>query len=134
MKFENSELPDLFGSDTVLLRLLSRADVIQRWRCGSHSFFQRAEMDELLTARRHRGRPAYSWLGIWIFEGGLPPQGLEEAYQADLMTAAELAQLCPLGQATILREAVAGRIPHRRIGRVIRFVPAEAAAWLKSWT
>lgn len=53
--------------------LLSRADLLRRWRCGSHAFFQRAEADGLLVARRNAGRPAYRWHDVWDFEGGQPP-------------------------------------------------------------
>lgn len=115
--------------------LLSRADLKQRWRnCGSHAFFQRAEADGLLIARRHVGRPAYHWEDIWTFEGGLPPQELEDEYRSDLITPDDLAEVCPLKAKTLIRKAAAGEIPHRRIGRFIRFVPAEAAAWLRNWS
>jgi len=76
--------------------LLSRADLKRRWRnCGSHAFFQRAEADGLLIARRHGGRPGYYWNDVWTFEGGLPPEGLEDEYRGDLITPDDLAEVCP---------------------------------------
>lgn len=114
--------------------LLSRTDLRQRWQCGSQAFFQRAEADGLLIARRYGGRPGYRWEDVWAFEGGLPPEGLEEAYRADLITPDELAALCPFQPATLIRKASAGEIPCRRVGRFIRFVPYEAQHWLRSWS
>lgn len=114
--------------------LLSRIDLITRWRCGSTAFFQRAETDGLLVSRRNTGRVGYRWEDVWTFEGGLPPQELEDEYRADLITPDELAEVCPLKAKTLIRKAAAGEIPHRRIGRFIRFVPAEAAAWLRNWS
>jgi len=114
--------------------LMSRSDLQQRWRCGSHAFFQRAEADGLLIARRHGGRPGYRWNDVWDFEGGLPPKGLEAAYRADLITPGDLATLCPFQPTTLIRKASAGEIPCRRVGRFIRFVPMEAQRWLRSWS
>lgn len=84
-------------------------------------------------ARRHGGRLGYHWHDIWTFEGGLPPEELEDEYRADLLTPEELAEVCPLKPRTLIRKATAGEIPHRRVGRAIRFVPYEAERWLRSW-
>lgn len=135
-----SRLSNLYLSDRPFTKvifanaLLSRADLQQRWLCGSAGFFQRAEADGLLIARRHAGRPGYRWDDIWTFEGGLPPEGLEESYRADLITPEELATLCPFQPKTLIRKATGGEIPCRRIGRFIRFVPYEAQRWLESWS
>lgn len=126
--------PDVFNSDLAAAALLSRADLKRRWRCSSPAFFQRAEADGLLVAHRHGGRPGYRWKDVWTFEGGLPSLELETAYRADLITPKELAEVCPLKPTTLIRKAAAGEIPHRRIGRFIRFVPAEATAWLRNWS
>lgn len=123
-----------FSPDKFSNALLSRAYLMQRWQCGSHAFFQRAESDGLLIARRWGGRPGYRWEDIWAFEGSLPPKGLEEAYRADLITPDDLAALCPFQPKTLIRKATAGDVPHRRIGRFIRFVPLEAQRWLRSWS
>nr|WP_309504400.1 helix-turn-helix domain-containing protein [uncultured Roseovarius sp.] len=120
--------------DLPATKLLSRSDLRQRWQCGSHAFFQRAEADGLLVARRYGGRPGYRWDDVFTFEGGLPPKGLEEAYRADLITPDDLAAYCPFQPMTLIRKASAGEIPHRRVGRFIRFVPYEAQRWLRSWS
>jgi hypothetical protein len=114
--------------------LLSRFDLIRRWRCGSTAFFHRAESEGLLVSRRYNGRLGYRWEDVWSFEGGLPPQGLEAAYRSDLVTPQELAEVCPLKPATLIRKAAVREIPHRRIGRAIRFIPFEAERWLQSWS
>lgn len=126
--------PDVFNSDLAAAELLSRADLKHRWNCGSHAFFQRAEVDGLLIARRFGGRPGYHWHDIWTFEGGLPPAGLEDEYRAGLITPNELAEVCPLKPVTLIRKATEGEIPHRRVGRAVRFVPWEAERWLRSWS
>ena len=134
MTKDNHPESSVFNLNLAAAALLSRADLKQRWRgCGSHAFFQRAEADGLLIARRHVGRPAYHWEDVWMFEGGLPPQELEDEYRADLITPQELAEVCPLKPATLIRKAAAGDIQHRRVGRAIRFVPYEAEHWLRNW-
>jgi hypothetical protein len=133
MKFEMFSPQDTALADFKMLRRLSRANLIQRWQCGSASFFQRAENDGFLKPPLRGGRPGYSWQSVWNFEGSQPPLGLEAAYQADLITAVDLAHFCPVKESTILREAALGKIPCRRIGRFIRFVPLEAATWLSRW-
>ncbi|WP_322896138.1 MULTISPECIES: helix-turn-helix domain-containing protein [unclassified Yoonia] len=127
--FTDTGLSNLAGAG-----LLSRATLQTRWQCSSHAFFQRAEADGLLVARRFGTRVGYRWDDVWAFEGGQPPEGLEEAYSDDLITPTQLARLCPLQPATLQRRAGAGEIPHRRIGRFIRFVPLEAQRWLESWS
>jgi len=133
MKFETFSPQDTALADFKMMRRLSRANLIQRWQCGSASFFQRAENDGFLKPPLRGGRPGYSWQSVWNFEGSQPPLGLEAAYQADLITAVDLAHFCPVKESTILREAALGKIPCRRIGRFIRFVPLEAATWLSRW-
>jgi len=115
-------------------QILSRADLQRRWQCGSASFFQRAEVDGLLIARRYARTVGYFWKDVWSFEGGQPKTELLEAYRADLLTPDELASMCPMQPKTLIRKATAGRIPHRRVGRAIRFVPYEAERWLKNWS
>ena len=114
--------------------LLSREDLIGRWQCGSASTFHRAEADGLLVPRR-RGRVlGYRWADVWAFEGGLPAPGMVEAYMEDLLTPAQGAAFCPLKPATLIAKAGTGEIPCRRIGRFVRFVPAEFAQWLEDWS
>ena len=117
-----------------MAQLLSRADLKRRWRCGSHSFFRRAEADGLLIARRYARTVGYSWKDVWNFEGGQPETELLEAYRADLLTPDELASMCPMQPNTLILKASNGEIPHRRVGRFIRFVPYEAERWLRNWS
>lgn len=114
--------------------LLSRADLKRRWRCGSHAFFQRAEADGLLIARRYARTIGYRWEDVWNFEGGQPKSELLDAYRADLLKPEELALMCPLRPKTLILKASDGEIPHRRVGRFVRFVPVEAQRWLESWS
>jgi hypothetical protein len=112
------------------LRLLGRGRLRQRWRHGSDAFFWRAQRDGLLVPMRDGGRIGYAEEDVFMFEGGLPPQGMWAAYCADLMTPEEVAARCPLGREAILARARSGALPARRIGNVWRFVPAEVARWL----
>ena len=114
--------------------LLSRADLKRRWQCGSHAFFQRAETDGLLIACRNARTLGYRWTDVWEFEGGQPEPELFDAYHADLITPHDLALMCPLQPKTLTLKASGGEIPHRRVGRFIRFVPLEATKWLESWS
>ena len=49
-----------------------------------------------------------------------------------LMTARELAEHLGLATATILDWAEAGRLPHFKIGRAVRFRESEVEAWLEA--
>lgn len=122
------------GSIPAPEQLLGPRDLFQRWKCGSPSTLWRAEVDGFLIPRRHGALRGYAWEDVWIFEGGLPPDGRETEYRAPLMAPEEVARLCPLAPSTILSKARSGQIPHRRIGRSYRFVPAEVARWLEGWT
>ena len=122
------------GTDPPAEQLLGPRDLFRRWRCGSPSTLWRAEADGVLIPRRHGALRGYRWSDIWQFEGGQPPVGREAFYRQHLLTPLEVASLCPLAPATIIAKARDGRIPHRRIGRTYRFVPAEIRAWLSAWT
>jgi hypothetical protein len=111
------------------LELLDRERLIQRWRCGSDSFFWRMEKKGLLPPLRCDGLLRYTWDDVLAFEGGLPPAGLEVEYRQDLLTPATVAAFCDCCEAKILDEAKSGRLVVRRIGRTARFVPAEVLRW-----
>ena len=118
-----------------LPRLWSRAELRVRWRKAvGDSFFYRAQRDGLLPARRFGKRVGYAEQDVFAFEGGQPPEGLEEAYRAPLMRPEDVAALCPYRPETIIEKARAGALPCRRIGREYRFVPAEVARWLEGWS
>lgn len=51
------------------------------------------------------------------------------AEQTALIDAAGAAQLLGVPKSWVLAEARAGRIPHVRLGRYVRFEPDELAAW-----
>ncbi|WP_299821427.1 helix-turn-helix domain-containing protein [uncultured Jannaschia sp.] len=128
MRHDPIPLP-LAKAPDAALELLDRERLIRRWQCGSDSFFWRAEEAGLLLPRHIRGLLRYAWPDVFAFEGGPPPPGLEETYQRDLLTAAQVARLCACSEATIRDEVRAGRLAVRRIGRVSRFVPAEVRRW-----
>ncbi|GGO58624.1 DNA binding domain-containing protein, excisionase family [Roseovarius pacificus] len=116
------------------LRLLSRRRLLQRWQHGSDAFFWRAERDGLLVPRRDGRRIGYAEADVFAFEGGQPPKGLLDAYRLDLLTPEEVAARCTLKRGTILERARRGALPGRRIGAAWRFVPAEVANWLQTWS
>lgn len=49
-----------------------------------------------------------------------------------LMTAGEVADYLSCSVSTVRRLAAAGRVPHYRLGRIVRFRRAEVDAWLVS--
>ncbi len=111
------------------LELLTRERLIQRWQCGSDSFFYRAELQGLLLPRRCGGLLRYAWEDVLAFEGGPARPGLKAEYRKDLLTATQIGAYCGCSEAKVLNEAKAGRLMVRRIGRVARFVPAEVRLW-----
>lgn len=111
------------------LELLTRARLIQRWQHGSGPFFWRAERSGRLVPMRFDGLLRYSWADVLKFEGGPPPQDMEVAYRQDLLTEEQVATFCSCGVGKILAKAASGDLPARRIGRAVRFVPAEVARW-----
>lgn len=115
-----------------LTPLISVRDLLRRWKCGSDSSLRRAEAKGLLVPRRLAGSRAYAWQDVWEFEGGQPPEGLEDAHRADLLTAKEVSQFCPLSPARIERIAKRGGLPSRVIFGKRRFAPVEVKAWLES--
>jgi hypothetical protein len=117
----------------VHIALLSRGDLIRRWRWGSEPTLYRAERDGLLVARRHGRRLGYAWKDIWAFEGGQPPEGREAEYRADLLTPEVVAALCPYAPDTVVAMARRGDLPFRQVGQSCRFVPAEVARWIEGW-
>jgi excisionase family DNA binding protein len=123
---------DAAANDTCL-DLVSRARLIRRWRHGSAAFLWRAGERGLLRPVRDGAILRYRWTDVFIFEGGLPPPGMTAAYTEDLWTENEVAALCHCTVGTIRRRAKQGCLPFRRVGRVIRFVPAEVGDWLGRW-
>ncbi|MGG7646390.1 helix-turn-helix domain-containing protein [Rhodovulum sp. YNF3179] len=121
--------------DPVFSRLWSRAELRARWKKDVRdSFFYRAQLDGRLPARRRGRTVGYAEQDVFAFEGGPPPEGLEEAYRAALMRPEDVAALCPYQSDTIIAKARAGELPCRRIGRDYRFVSAEVARWLEGWS
>lgn len=76
----------------------------------------------------------YRWPDVFRFEGGLPPEGWEEAYQADLLRPEEVAARLGWRRDTIIDKAKAGLLPCRRVGSQYRFVPAEIDRWMAQWS
>ena len=111
------------------LEFLTREQLIRRWKTGSASFFYRAESRDLLVPRRCGGLLRYAWDDIFTFEGGPPPVGLEAEYRADLLTATQIGAFCGCSEGRVLADVKAGWLAHRRIGRFVRFVPAEVRLW-----
>ena len=111
------------------LELLDRERLMQRWKCGSDSFFWRIETKGLLLPVRCDGLVRYTWDDVLTFEGGPPPAGLEAEYRQDLLTPEAVAAFCGCSKDKILKEAKARRLAVRQIGRAARFVPAEVRRW-----
>ncbi len=133
----NAQVPEKrpeLPADLRACELLSRERLIKRWCCGSASTFHRAERDGLLVPRRDGTRTGYTWSDVFAFEGGQPPDGMEEDYREDLLTEEGVASLCTYRPDTIIQKAKRAEIPHRRIGRFYRFVRAEVLRWLESWS
>jgi len=113
---------------------LDRQRLIKRWRHGSHSFFWRAEADNLLRPVR-RGRAVfYTWPAVFDFEGGQPRAEWREAYKADLLLPEEVGARIGRSRNWVLDAANAGDLPARRIGLQTRFVPLEVTRWIGGWT
>ncbi len=111
--------------------LLTRAALIRRWQHGSDTFFWRAERAGRLRPVLNNGLLRYRWRDVLMFEGGLPPNDLAEAYTDDLMNPKQVASVCDCGPEFIFKAAKMGLLPARRIGRATRFVPDEVALWQK---
>jgi excisionase family DNA binding protein len=114
--------------------LLDRKRLIRRWRHGSDAFFWRAEADGLLTPVRRGRATRYRWPDVFLFEGGLPADGFEQLYRADLLLPEEVAARIGRSRDWVLDMAKSGELPCRRVGMQQRFVPAEIVQWLKTWT
>lgn len=114
---------------------LDRAGLITRWQHGSDAFFWRQERAGRLVPVRHDGMLRYRLNDVLRFEGGLPGADMATAYAVDLMRPEQVAAICNCTPAYIMRNARAGKLPCRRIGRARRFVPAEIARWQqRQWT
>ena len=108
---------------------LSRERLVKRWQCGSDSFFGRHERSGLLVPRQSGRLLRYDWQDVFAFEGGPPPEGLEEAYRCDLLTETKVADLCDCSPEKVIGAAKAGHLATRRVGRSYRFVPIEVGRW-----
>lgn len=83
-----------------------------------------------LTRVRVGHAPAYIWDDALKFVG-VGKRDWAKAQVAPLMTTDEVSAICrgfPPG--SIKRLARAGEIPSHSVGRALRFVPAEIAAWI----
>ncbi len=109
--------------------LVSRAQLIQRWQHGSDAFFWRAERAGRLYPVLNSGLLRYRWHDVLLFEGGLPPADLADAYTADLMHPLQVAAACCCKTGFLQAVVRKGELPVRTIGRAPRFVPAEVALW-----
>lgn len=131
----NTTLGDRGETDLSPTRLLDRAALIRRWQHGSDAFFWRQEQAGHLHPVRQGGLLRYRWHDVLLFEGGLPPQGSDVDYTADLMRPDQVAAICSCGPDAISKAARKGALPARRIGRATRFVPGEVALWQqKKWS
>lgn len=115
--------------------LLNGGHLIRRWQRGSGPFFERAERAGLLRPVVDDGLLRYHWHDVLLFEGGLPPTDLAEAYAADLMHPKQVAEICCC-KASFLQAAVRkGALPVGKTGCAPRLVPAEVALWQqREWT
>ncbi|WP_407496477.1 helix-turn-helix domain-containing protein [Pseudooceanicola sp. MF1-13] len=111
--------------------LVDRKMLMQRWRCGSDATFWRHAKTGKLRAVTDGRHVRYAREDVYAFEGGQPPAGMEDAYAADLITAAEAARHCSVKRSTIVNAARSGSLSTRRIGKTYRFVFAEVEAWQK---
>ena len=109
--------------------LFDRAHLIRRWQHGSGTFFWRAERAGRLRPVRNNRLLRYRWHDVLLFEGGLPPAELAEAYTADLMHPTQVAKVCCCKTSFLQAAVLKGTLPVRTIGRAPRFVPAEVALW-----
>ncbi len=97
--------------------LLNGGHLIRRWQRGSGPFFERAERAGLLRPVVDDGLLRYRWHDVLLFEGGLPPTDLAEAYAADLMHPKQVAEICCC-KASFLQAAVRkGALPVGKTGR-----------------
>lgn len=112
--------------------LLDRKMLMQRWRCGSDATFWRHAQTGKLQAVTDGRHVRYAREDVYAFEGGQPPAGMEDAYAANLITAAEAARHCSVKRSTIVSAARSGSLRTRRIGKTYRFVFAEVEAWQKT--
>lgn len=112
--------------------LLDRPFLIKRWQRGSDPFFWRHERRGTLCAVSDGSKLRYTWDAVFAFEGGMPPEGMRDAYQSDLLTEHQAAGLCSVKPSYILRAARCGDLPYRRIGSAYRFVPAQIELWHKT--
>lgn len=110
-------------------RLLTRAALVRRWQHGSDAFFWRAERAGRLRPVLNNGLLRYLWHDVLLFEGGLPPTDLAEAYTVDLMHPKQVAEVCSCKTGFLKAAVRKGALPVRTIGRAPRFVPAEVALW-----
>jgi excisionase family DNA binding protein len=109
--------------------LLDRAFLRRRWRSASDAFFWRHEQRGRLIPVTDGSKLRYSWEAVFAFEGGLPPEGMVEAYKSDLLDVYEAARLCSVTPSYITSAARSGDLRSRRPGRAYLFVPAEVDAW-----
>jgi excisionase family DNA binding protein len=88
-------------------------------------------VDEGFLDRVHLGAsPAYPWTSVWRFVG-VNAKGREQAYARRLLTVDDVAKRCVgFPPSKIKRLAALGEIPAHRVGKALRFVPAELDAWL----
>lgn len=111
---------------------LSREQLIRRWTWGSDATFRRLETDGLLVPRLFGTEPKFFWEDVFLYEGGLPPEGMEEAYREDLVTPEVVARVRGVQPDTIYDYVGKDLLPARRVGRFKRFVPVEVVRWMKS--
>ncbi len=110
---------------------LSRERLTRRWTWGSTATFRRLEIDGLLVPRLFGTEPMYFWEDVFVYEGGLPPEGLEDRYRMDLLTPEQVARVRGVQPETIYDWVAEGLLPARRVGRFKRFVPEEVVRWMK---
>ena len=65
-----------------------------------------------------------------VIAGGAAMQCEDDLDGADLWDVRRAAKYLAKSTTWVYREAEAGRLPFRRVGRALRFIPAELRAWV----
>lgn len=109
--------------------LLDREFLRNRWHGASDGFFWRQQQRGALVPVSDGTKLRYHWHDVFKFEGGLPPEGMVGAYQADLVTEEQVARRCSVTPSYVRNAAKTGSLPCRRVGRAYLYVPVEVETW-----
>ena len=67
-----------------------------------------------------------------VLPGGAREASADEIETADLWDVRRAAKYLAKSATWVYREAESGRLPFRRIGRTLRFIPSELRAWVQA--